>query len=129
MLLSMQERSFCSSDRWVKKTPPERSKQRLPAGGYLESMYAGVGGEWLYRPFASPVVLGVDMNVVRMRDFRQDFALQKYQVATGHVWWHDLACYVTLGMIKAVSDESLRRALAVNATIPPRINIISFLSR
>ena len=54
-------------------------------GGYLESMYAGVGGEWMYRPFRSPLAVGVDMNAVRQRDFDQKLSLRDYKVATGHL--------------------------------------------
>lgn len=58
-------------------------------GGMLESMYGGIGGEWLYRPWNSPVALGVDLNAVKQRGFRQDFTFQKYNVATGHasLYW------------------------------------------
>lgn len=58
--------------------------------GYLESMYAGVGGEWLYRPWHSPLAVGVDLNRVRQRDFDQHFGFGKagsqtgYQTTTGH---------------------------------------------
>lgn len=55
-------------------------------GGYLEWMFAGVGAEWLYRPWRSPFAFGVDVNRVQQRDFRQDFAMMNpaYQVTTGH---------------------------------------------
>ena len=58
-------------------------------GGYLEMMYAGVGAEWLWRPHASSVALGMDANLVQQRDFRQDFGLRDYKVATGHatLYW------------------------------------------
>lgn len=58
-------------------------------GGYLEMMYAGVGGEWLYRPHAGSVAFGVDANYVQQRDFKQDLALRDYKVATGHatLYW------------------------------------------
>jgi membrane-associated phospholipid phosphatase len=58
-------------------------------GGYLEMMYAGVGGEWLWRPHASSVAFGVDANFVQQRDFKQDLALRDYKVATGHatLYW------------------------------------------
>ncbi len=64
-------------------------------GGYLENMYAGVGGEWLYRPWHSPFAFGVDGNFVQQRNFRQDFGFDKvdtqtgYRVATGHgtLYW------------------------------------------
>lgn len=53
-------------------------------GGLLESMYAGVGGEWFYRPWHSPLAFGIDVNVVRQRDFKQLFALRDYSTVTGH---------------------------------------------
>ena len=59
--------------------------------GYLEEMFAGFGGEWLYRPFASRVAFGVDANMVRQRGFEQNFQMldPKYDVLTGHatLYW------------------------------------------
>ena len=63
--------------------------------GYLESMYAGVGGEWLYRPWNSPFALGVDVNRVQQRSFDQLLGFNSagtqtgYRVDTGHatVYW------------------------------------------
>ncbi len=72
-------------------------------GGYLESMFAGVGAEWLYRPMGSPVALGVDVNRVQQRDFKQDFNLRTYQVNTGHAtlyWdtgWSDVLAKLSTG--------------------------------
>lgn len=54
-------------------------------GGYLEYMYGGVGGEVLYRPLASPLAVGFDINEVKQRDFDQRFGFRDYHVATGHV--------------------------------------------
>jgi len=54
-------------------------------GGLLESMYAGVGAEWLYRPWGSRVAVGVDVNAVRQRGFEQDFSFRDYDTITGHV--------------------------------------------
>lgn len=58
-------------------------------GGLLEDMFAGVGGEVLYRPMNSTVAIGVDINSVKQRDFEQDFGLRDYQVNTGHatLYW------------------------------------------
>jgi hypothetical protein len=59
-------------------------------GGYLETMFAGVGGEWLYRPWHSPWAFGVDVNYVQQRNFDQFFGFDDagsqtgYRVATGH---------------------------------------------
>lgn len=76
-------------------------------GGYLESMYAGVGGEWLYRPFAGPLALGVDVNAVRQRNFNQKFGLRDYRALTGHVTayietgWNDVLAKVSAGQYLA----------------------------
>ena len=54
-------------------------------GGMLESMFGGVGAEWLYRPFGSKLALGIDINAVKQRGFEQDFSFRDYQTTTGHV--------------------------------------------
>jgi hypothetical protein len=72
-------------------------------GGYLEEMFAGVGGEWLYRPFASRLAFGVDVNSVRQREFEQHFGLRDYSTITGHgtmYWdtgWNDVLATVSVG--------------------------------
>jgi len=64
--------------------------------GLLESMYGGVGAEWLYRPFGRSWSFGVDINHVQQRGFRQDFSFRDYRVTTGHAtlnWdtgWNDV---------------------------------------
>jgi membrane-associated phospholipid phosphatase len=59
--------------------------------GYLEEMFAGVGGEWLYRPYASRFAYGIDINAVQQRDFHQNFAMldPAYRTLTGHgtMYW------------------------------------------
>jgi len=52
--------------------------------GYLEWMYAGAGGEVLYRPMGQSWALGANINRVRQRAYEQDFALRDYSVTTGH---------------------------------------------
>ena len=72
-------------------------------GGYLEMMFAGVGGEWLYRPFAGRAAFGVDVNEVQQRDFAQNFNLRNYRVLTGHgtlYWdtgWQDVLAKLSVG--------------------------------
>jgi membrane-associated phospholipid phosphatase len=58
-------------------------------GGMLESMYGGIGGEWLYRPWHGPIAVGVDINRVQQRGFSQDFSFRDYTTTTGHatVYW------------------------------------------
>ncbi len=53
--------------------------------GYLESMYAGVSGEVLWKPATSRLAFGIELNYVAKRDFDQLFGVQSYNVATGHV--------------------------------------------
>jgi len=52
--------------------------------GYLELMFAGVGGEYLWRPTNSKVALGLDANRVKQRQFNVWTSLQNYSVTTGH---------------------------------------------
>jgi hypothetical protein len=75
--------------------------------GYLESMFAGVGGEVLWRPLNSRVALGVDLNRVRQREPSQGTGLTPYRVSTGHVtayWdtgWKDVVAQVSAGQYLA----------------------------
>jgi len=52
--------------------------------GYLEWMYAGVGGELLYRPMGESWAVGGNLNYVRQRDYDQHFGLRDYSITTGH---------------------------------------------
>jgi len=53
--------------------------------GYLEMMFAGVGGEYLWRPTDSKIAVGADINRVRQRQFNVWTSLQNYAVTTGHL--------------------------------------------
>ena len=53
--------------------------------GYLETMFAGVSGEVLWKPEDSRFALGAEINRVRKRGYEVDFALLDYEVTTGHV--------------------------------------------
>ncbi|WP_324746139.1 YjbH domain-containing protein [Pseudomonas veronii] len=71
-------------------------------GGYLESMFAGIGGELLYRPIGERWALGADLNYVRQRDFDQGFGLLGYKTVTGHITTYtelpfDLQAAVSVG--------------------------------
>ena len=83
--------------------------------GYLESMYGGVGGEVLYRPFGERWAFGVDLNHVRQRNFDQRAGFRDYDQTTGHA-----TAYVTLGDSQRVqANVSVGRYLAgdVGATV------------
>ena len=76
-------------------------------GGHLESMFSGLGGEWLYRPLAGPLAIGVDLNTVRQRNFDQKLGLRDYRVLTGHATaymetgWNDVLAKVSVGQYLA----------------------------
>lgn len=76
-------------------------------GGALESMFAGVGAEWLYRPWRSKFAFGIDINHVRQRDFAQDLGLRDYKVNTGHAtlyWdtgWNGVQARISAGQYLA----------------------------
>ncbi|WP_293794796.1 YjbH domain-containing protein [Stenotrophomonas sp.] len=52
--------------------------------GYLEWMYAGVGGELLYRPAGERWAIGANLNRVQQRDYDQHWGLRNYRITTGH---------------------------------------------
>lgn len=76
-------------------------------GGLLETMFAGVGGEVLYRPSGSRFAFGVDANYVQQRDFEQDFGLRDYKVATGHA-----TLYAKTGFEGVLAQVKVGRYLA-----------------
>jgi len=54
------------------------------SAGLLEQMFAGVGGELLYRPPNSRLAFGGELYYARQRDFDTLFSFQDYDVITGH---------------------------------------------
>jgi hypothetical protein len=81
-------------------------------GGYLESMFAGAGGEVLWRPEGARWALGADIYRVWQRDFDRLFGLQQYTVTTGHISlyydspWYDLNFELRAGQYLA-ADRGL----------------------
>jgi len=85
-------------------------------GGWLESMFGGVGAEYLYRPWRSPVAVGLDVNWVKQRDFEQRFSFRDYSTTTGHAtiyWdtgWNGI-------LVKAKAGQYLARDLGVTLDV------------
>lgn len=75
--------------------------------GMLESMFGGAGGEVLYRPHNQNWALGVDVNWVRQRGFRQDLSFRDYSTFTGHV-----TGYVQTGFYDVLVKTQVGRYLA-----------------
>lgn len=63
---------------------PRPSLYVRASAGIFETMYGGVGGEVLYRPYGENWAIGADLNWVRQRDFDQLFRFGAYKVLTGH---------------------------------------------
>ena len=68
---------------WLDRVAPNWYAQGY--GGYLELMFAGAGGEVLYRPSDSNWALGANANWVKQRDYDSQTGLLDYSVNTGHV--------------------------------------------
>lgn len=73
---------------WFDRIAPDWYAQAY--GGYLETMFGGVGAELLYRPVDSRLSFGFDLNYVQQRDFDSDTAFFDYKVLTGHasMYWN-----------------------------------------
>jgi hypothetical protein len=54
-------------------------------GGLLEEMFAGVGGEVLWRPYNSSFALGAEVTYAAQRGYDQLFDLRKYRTVTGFI--------------------------------------------
>jgi hypothetical protein len=88
-------------------------------GGYLEEMFAGAGGELLYRPFGRRWSIGIDLWWVRQREYNVLFDLRDYKAITGHLTayyalpWHDVRVAVSAGQYlagdKGVTFEFFRK--------------------
>lgn len=57
----------------------------LARAGYLESMFAGAGGEIYWQPEHKRWAVGASLYAVQQRNFDRLFGLQHYRVVTGHV--------------------------------------------
>lgn len=85
-----------------------RDTYGMAYAGYLEWMYAGVGGELLYRPMDQPWAVGANVNWVKQRDFDQHFGLRDYSITTGHATLY----YTFDARERIVGSLSLGRYLA-----------------
>ena len=58
------------------------------SAGIFESMFNGVGGEVLYRPFNKNYAIGVEAWQVYQREYDQMFELRDYKTITGHTTFY-----------------------------------------
>ena len=64
---------------------PARDLYARVTAGYLETMYAGLSGELLWKPVASRTALGAELNLVHPRAFAQGFGLRDRDTPGGTI--------------------------------------------
>ncbi len=100
--------------------------------GYLERMFAGVGGEVLWRPEGQRWALGADLYGVQQRDFYGLFGLQNYRTLTGHISlyyaspWYQLDFQLSAGQYLA-RDRGL--TLQVTRRFATGVEIGAFVTK
>jgi hypothetical protein len=101
-------------------------------GGYLESMFAGAGGEVLWRPQAQRWAVGVDLYEVWQREYDRLFGLLPYHRLTGHLTlyyaspWYDLDFQLRAGQYLA-GDRGL--TLQVTRRFSTGIEVGAFVTK
>jgi hypothetical protein len=55
------------------------------SAGLLEEMFAGIGGELLYRPMHKNYAIGAELWAVQQRDYDMLFSLKDYKTETGYI--------------------------------------------
>ena len=81
----------------IKRIQANYFKQLSPSiftklsGGIFEQMFAGYGGEILYRPYDKNFGLGLDIWKVYQREYDQMFEVRDYNTVTGHLslYYHE----------------------------------------
>ena len=64
---------------------PKQNLYSKISAGIFEPMYAGIGGEILYKPFNKNYSIGMELYKAKKRDYDQKFKLLDYEVYTGHL--------------------------------------------
>lgn len=70
-------------------------------GGYIEQMYGGVEGQWLYVERGTPWAFDISVDAVKQRDFDGWFGFQDYQTVTALAAMHYKLPYQSTITIRA----------------------------
>jgi membrane-associated phospholipid phosphatase len=100
--------------------PYQRNYARLTAG-YIEQMYAGVEGQWLYVERGTPWAFDVSVDAVKKRDFDGGFRLQEYQTVTALAAMHYKLPYQSTFTVRA--GKFLARDVGARFEIKRRFRI------
>nr|WP_245953280.1 YjbH domain-containing protein [Alteromonas aestuariivivens] len=93
-------------------------------GGYLETMFGGVGGEVLYRPVDSNLAFGVDLNFVQQRSYENVLGFFDYKTFTGHasVYWKPQWSALKGTQISVSAGQFLAKDKGVNIDFAKRFD-------
>jgi hypothetical protein len=91
-------------------------------GGYLETMYGGVGGEVLYRPIDSNWAFGVDANYVKQRDWDNMMQFTDYKAPTGNLTAYWRPWFMQDVLVKASVGQYLAKDKGVTLDVSKRFD-------
>lgn len=80
-----------ASDLYIKRMQldyiwtPRKNIYAKFSGGVFEDMYAGIGGQMLFKPFDSNFNISLESFYVRQRGYDRLFKFKKYKTFTGHL--------------------------------------------
>jgi len=78
-------------------------------GGYLETMFGGVGGELLYRPLDTNWAVGVDANYVKQRDWDNMMKFTSYNAVVGNLTAYWQPTFMNNVLVKASVGQYLAK--------------------
>ena len=91
-------------------------------GGYLETMFGGVGGEIMYRPIDSNFAFGVDINYVKQRDPDSTTAFIDYSAVTGFASAYYQPDFLPDTRIRASVGQFLAKDRGINIDFAKRFD-------
>ncbi|MFL6614260.1 MAG: YjbH domain-containing protein [Pantoea agglomerans] len=91
-------------------------------GGYLETMYGGVGGELLYRPVDANWAVGIDANYVRQRDWDNMMQFNRYKASTGNLTGYWRPWFMQDVLVKTSVGQYLAKDKGVTVDVSKRFD-------
>lgn len=91
-------------------------------GGYLETMFGGVGGEIMYRPIDSNFAFGVDINYVKQREPDSTTAFTDYSAVTGFASAYYQPDFLPDTRIRASVGQFLAKDRGINIDFAKRFD-------
>ena len=79
---------------------PQKDLYAKLSGGIFERMFAGFGGQILYKPFDSNLNISFEGFYVRQRDYDQTYKFRDYKTTTGHL---NIGYLFPMGIISNIS--------------------------